>query len=57
MPIMMGRELIRVRACRDSTHPTEKSAAKHDITQQTVTQITPLEQRAVRLIENCVEGF
>jgi len=56
MPIMMGREFIRVRACRDANNPTEKSAAEHDIDQQTVTQVTSRKHRAVRLIEDCVEG-
>jgi hypothetical protein len=56
MPIMMGREFIRVRASSDASHPTEKSAAKQDIDQQAVTQMTSRKRPAVRLIEDCVEG-
>jgi len=57
MPIMMGRELIRVRACNDPHQPTEKSAARHDVDQETLTQFTGQTRRAVRPIEDCVECY
>lgn len=59
MPIMMGREFIRVRAfdeaADDATESTEKSKVKHTGGQQTVTRFTGPKQRDAAPSMDCIE--